>query len=56
MNNSSNFYTALSCICVLVAVGVLIVVLIYLLRKSSEEAKQAEQVCNQIMQGVPADK
>jgi TM2 domain-containing membrane protein YozV len=56
MDNSSNFATMVSCLCVVVAVGVLVVVLVYLVRKSSEEAAQAEQACNQIMQSVPADK
>ena len=32
------------------------VLIIFLIRKSSDEAKQAELACNQIMQGVPADK
>jgi TM2 domain-containing membrane protein YozV len=56
MDNSSNFATMVSCLCVVVAVGMLVVVLVYLVRKSSEEAAQAEQACNQIMQSVPADK
>jgi TM2 domain-containing membrane protein YozV len=55
MNNSS-FWSAFSCLFGLAVIGGLIVLIIYLIRKSSDEAKQSELACNQIMQGVPADK
>jgi TM2 domain-containing membrane protein YozV len=55
MDNSS-FWSAFSCIFGLAVLGGLIALVVFLIRKSSNEAKQAELACNQIMQGVPADK
>ncbi|HTX79076.1 MAG TPA: TM2 domain-containing protein [Longilinea sp.] len=48
--------TAISCLCILVLLAATIVVVIYLVRKSEGESKQSDLVCDQIMQGVPADK
>jgi TM2 domain-containing membrane protein YozV len=40
----------------LVALCVLIFLAVYLIKKSREQAKQSEIVCNQIFQGLPQDK
>jgi len=53
---NSDFLSAFSCVFGLAVLGGLIVLAVYLVKKGSDEAKQAELACNQIMQGLPQDK
>lgn len=59
MNESGIFFTImliLSCVIGLAVVGGLIALAVYLIKKSSDEAKQAEIAYNQMLQRLPQDK
>lgn len=59
MNNSdfmSTIMSILSCLVGLAVVGGLIALAVYLIKKSSDEAKQAEIAYNQMLQRLPQDK
>jgi len=54
--NESDVMTMLSCLVGLAVLGGLIALAVFLIKKSSDEAKQAEIAYNQMLQRLPQDK
>lgn len=54
--NNSDFFAVILFIFGLAVLGGLIALAVFLIKKSSDEARQAELAYNQILQGLPQDK